>query len=1645
VKVALAAKLGTQPTRAEPSVSRRRGLRVVDPAPALEPALETPAAAFRLSRTPIEAPERAPPSDEPLSVAPHTEIDAAAASREPSAVEAAPDLAPRGARPPSTLRTEPPSELAPALITPVVTPVATEPVVPLHAVDMLAMPLAGTTAEIAPRLNALSPSLQADRYAELGPALDAALGARSVAVSQARPELRAALPGALAPAPTPVIEAPREIDSTSEPSFDRTEPVFRAPRAPDRAVIERAPVPSGLPQSGVLANLTSLRQAFGAAASRPEIPTHIESPAIPLEGAADPHQLDSVQAAATSDARTALQRAQAPVQAVSPELLQPLALDQTVSAAPLPELAPLAATPTIEGMDQFAAYALSETDRAAFDARMSGEMHAACASADAELARNETEHDLAQRAAFANADTEGAAARARAELERQSQVQEARQDLTLEQGRVLDEQRAAADGQLGELAQERSASADRIDQQLDSDRAAIDATYAQGQHEAEEQIARGASDAETTRADASKRAEAESWWDWGIDTWQATVRSFADHVVSIWEAVAEGVRALLDRVIAQATRLVEGALRFVKQVLSEYFAFWQHLIQELLGSIFPELAAALTSYIDELTARVFGALDAIAALYLGALRLVADTLVGALYAGLEAYKAGVAAYLAVWEAIQQGQWAELGTLLLSALLLAAGIDPAEFFATFGKLDDVLEALAANPGVVVTNALAALKLGFDQFGANFLGHFAAAAVEWLTGASGVQLPATFDLAGLFDVVRQVLGLTNEDLRRKAVKYLGETAVTAAEELYQAILELVRGGWGGLWTHIKDELTTLVDDVVIVMGTWLVEKAILVVGRWIVGLIATAGLSAIVEGLIALWQLGRWVIDQFHQFWDIIKSTIDSVHDFVLGNIQPAANTIEATLENLIPPAIDLIAKLLNIGNIPNKIGQVVDGVRGAVDRGIDKMVVGVMKRLGLGGKHGSHEPVSEKADESVYGSLLRKHPIEVGKEVHHLFVTGEPGRFDLVIASKVEPVDESDTVEANPEAEQAALRANDELAALNALAKKSPDPEAADPALARDVRETDEAVVILAQVLDGTAEALREPVTLATLKEPPSPEDRTAEQKARDLEDAQIVLGLAEKRVGDTAELAGYFDAIQRRFRLRKIEYTSLDGGRFGVHFQVNPKEDVLAGEPDLKGRIVDPSVPRLNPTVATKIWFESQSLSLRLPTSSGSFYDFEMDVGKNMWAEPLGPEHPLGSNTKNENNQGIYNFTKHLPTVGDDLPSEDRFVQAHLLPGRIGGPGTDPSNLFPTSDHANITLRSRVEDWVAQQIKLGYFVYYDCEIKDPDVVNDKERLKRAVNSRIEYTAGFWVLNSSNQFGRGNPQVHGALTSQVGAKPDGPQFAAEDLGGILVEEPHIEPASKGAAQEAKEAADKHATLAERFAGTANVISGLISREFLNREFHSAVGTARSHADEARKCANEAKSKREDKDGIEEARNARKVAGEKEECARADLEKMVSLLIEEARRIEPGGGLDRLLDAELSEKFQQNYLLVESRLDEVARVTLEKAFEQLDMLRDLLSRDQNGINAIAKSDLTESEEVLEIALARRHTLGEFKSAWKLLKAGEKLERLKESYGKFVLELATFKGVLLRLSNDGAVKRPIAQEVLGAIAHLTRSDSM
>lgn len=863
---------------------------------------------------------------------------------------------------------------------------------PATASIALAMPITSPS-ETGRWFNGLPLTVQAEHYEQLGVALSGSLVHQAVETQEGIPELSASLEGVSELPVTPDIVTPPSTPSVAGQALaNAPEPLVNIPQAPAQQAVSAPALPTV--QS---AEPEALARSLGTIEQAPAIVTTLETHEIPLEGKADPAALEKLESAAEGESARALDAAQAGVMDISPETVQPLALDEIVGPPALAEVSVPEPRPQVEGMDKLAGYGLSSRDRAIVDAQLGPSMQEQTAGAQAELEQHERAFDQERARLHLEADAETEAAQAEAEEQQRLEIERGREDLAVQQERTLEQQQVAVNGALGQLAASQQENRQAIDDRLADDRALVDEAYAAAKVDANAKVEEGKAEADAVKRGTIDKVEGSSWWDWAIDTWQALVQTVAAAVVAIGQRIVKEVAGIFDKTIAFATQVVNGAVAFIKNALSAYYDFWIGLVDRLLGDIFPGFAAAFRQAVESLKAKVFEALDTVAATYLQTLRVVADTLVAGLNAGLEAYKAGVAAYVALWEAIQNGQWAEVGKTVLTPILRAAGIDPEEFFATFWKIDEVIDDVIANPGLVGQNAVAALGLGFKQFGTNFIGNFTVAFVEWITGTARIRLPETFGIAGIFQVVCDVLNLTKDYLRKKAVQHLGEGAVTAVEELTELAWATVSGGWAGLWDLVKGKLTTLVDDVVVATGTWLVEKAILVAGRWIAGLAATMGLSVILEALIALWQFVMWLKDQFQRFWMIVKSTVDSVHDFVKGKIGDAANKVEGTLQDLIVPAIDLVAKLLNISNIAKRVEQIIEAVRGVIDRAIDGVILSLKRKLKAGVK-----TVKQKAT-ALGGKLLnwwnaKSDFKDQSDELHTLFYKVDGNEVKLYVAS-----------------------------------------------------------------------------------------------------------------------------------------------------------------------------------------------------------------------------------------------------------------------------------------------------------------------------------------------------------------------------------------------------------------------------------------------------------------------------------------------------------------------------------------------------------------------------------------------------------------------------------------------------------------------
>jgi hypothetical protein len=128
-------------------------------------------------------------------------------------------------------------------------------------------------------------------------------------------------------------------------------------------------------------------------------------------------------------------------------------------------------------------------------------------------------------------------------------------------------------------------------------------------------------------------------------------------------------------------------------------------------------------------------------------------------------------------------------------------------------------------------------------------------------------------------------------------------------------------------------------------------------------------------------------------------------------------------------------------------------------------------------------------------------------------------------------------------------------------------------------------------------------------------------------------------------------------------------------------------------------------------------------------------VGLAMTADPLGPDHPLGSQAGGQDT-----LMNQLPTDPAAFPATtDRFVRGHLLNYDLGGLGKD-FNLYPITGQANVDhvnfIESSVKSWVNDE---KFWVRYKVNVLSSGQLVPLKGGLNAVESVLEAEAS--ILNA----------------------------------------------------------------------------------------------------------------------------------------------------------------------------------------------------------------------------------------------------------------------------------------------------------------
>jgi len=864
------------------------------------------------------------------------------------------------------------------------------------------------------------PTVKAQHYASLGSNADRLSKSEESGFQETLPELHAELSGEVAEAEPVEIPTPPERALTLEATAPPQTPLPELPPTPDpgeftandrvaddiersfwEELLDRA---ARIGQS--LKDVQTTDKDIDTSAGAP--------PTVPLEGENDPERIDGQQQSVVDQARTTRDEAQqAVVNGPGPELVQPRVMDE---AYPLGELnGPMLQGPApVEGPEAYLAMGLPPEVQAAFDQDQQAAMEASLEGPRGDVQAATTERDTSREAEIAKAEKDVQDLTVKSDEKQRTQVKETRDQIQTERSSTLQAQADAVADAEGDIETERKNRRGEIDDRVKKDEQQIRDDYAKADEDAQKEVTKGETKAEAERVKAEREAEDKSWWERAVDFVKDAFEALTSIVGAIFDAVRSAVTAILDAVKSAVLALIDLAAGFIKGLIAAFGEFLKLAVDALIGTIFPELAEKLKQKIDGAVSAAQAAVDVVADGLKAGVSAIVDGLKAGLNKIIDIYQAAVELGMGLVEAAVTGDWGALARKALEAALRIAGISKEEFYGFVGRAEETYQSIVDDPGKFLGNCVDAFVGGVQKFADNFATHLQAGIINWLTGTmggAGITLPKEFNLLGVLDIARQILGLTWDRLRKRAVALIGEQNVERIELVAGYLQTLIAEGWSALLEQISSAVGNVRDTVFDGIKSYLTESIIFAAIARLATLFNPVG--AIVQLILAAWNLYTFLRDQLARIVAVLKTIVGAIVDIARGVIEPASLRVEEVLAGLLPLAIDLLARFLNLGGAAKRFQEIVEGIRERVDKAIDwliQKVMGLFKGKG-GGKDGKPEKdeaaptvaAAQPGAGAVDDEIGERLPLVAGGQSHHVFIVPAGNAAEVMIESQRETI------------------------------------------------------------------------------------------------------------------------------------------------------------------------------------------------------------------------------------------------------------------------------------------------------------------------------------------------------------------------------------------------------------------------------------------------------------------------------------------------------------------------------------------------------------------------------------------------------------------------------------------------------------------
>ena len=259
--------------------------------------------------------------------------------------------------------------------------------------------------------------------------------------------------------------------------------------------------------------------------------------------------------------------------------------------------------------------------------------------------------------------------------------------------------------------------------------------------------------------------------------------------------------------------------------------------------------------------------------------------------------------------------------------------------------DVIQAIIADPIGFFKNLATGVGQGFKNFGTNIWKHLKTGFFSWLTGAmKGVSFTVPenpFSLKGIFSMSIQLLGLGWQEIRAIGARVISEPVMKALEIGLEIVMVIKNEGISGLWEYLKGQFqdlkATVMDSIMNIIQTKVIQAGI----KWILGLLTPVG--AFIKAAMGIIDAVKFFIQRAAQIMELVQAFIDSVAAIAAGKVGAVANAIEKALGRGVPVLIGLLASVLGISGLANKVMEVIHKIRKRVEKGITDFWVFVKKK------------------------------------------------------------------------------------------------------------------------------------------------------------------------------------------------------------------------------------------------------------------------------------------------------------------------------------------------------------------------------------------------------------------------------------------------------------------------------------------------------------------------------------------------------------------------------------------------------------------------------------------------------------------------------------------------------------------------------